>query len=57
MRNTGRRLPSGMRGLPPARLDSSAAQQVRELWWRQRCHEGVELPAERGVIVIRGGRG
>ena len=38
----------------PMRVDE--LPDVRRLWWRQRRHEGVELPAERGVILIRGGK-
>ena len=29
---------------------------VRRVWWHWRRHEGLELPPERGVILIRGGR-
>ena len=29
-------------------------QGIRDLWWRQRRHEGVKLPAERGVILFEG---
>lgn len=31
-------------------------QGVRDLWWRQRRHEGLGLPPERGVILIAGGK-
>jgi hypothetical protein len=29
---------------------------VRRVWWHWRRHEGLKLPPERGVILIRGGR-
>ncbi len=38
-------------GIPPG----PALTEVRCLWWRQR-RQGLRLPAERGVIVIEGGR-
>jgi hypothetical protein len=56
MRNTGRRVPAGMRVSGPVRLGNIVQQQVLELWWRQRRHHGVDLPAERGVVAIEGGR-
>ena len=39
-----------------ARLDHLVEAEVRALWWRMRRHHGVELPPERGTIVIPGGR-
>ena len=33
-----------------------ALGHARPIWWRLRRHEGVELPAERDVILIAGGR-
>jgi hypothetical protein len=30
-------------------------QACRALWWRLLC-QGLRLPAERGVIIVRGGR-
>ena len=29
---------------------------VRRVWWRQRRHEGIALPPERGVILLPGGK-
>ena len=29
---------------------------VRRLWWHWRRHEGVNLPAEKNVIVVEGGK-
>ena len=37
------------------RLDDQVRAEVRALWWRMR-RRGVDLPAERGVIVVDGGR-
>ena len=49
-------------GVPPpfapstfARIDDIASAEVRRLYWRLRA-QGVELPAERGMILIDGGR-
>ena len=50
------RVPASIGISPPVRLDDLVQQQVRELWWRQRRHEGVDLPPEPGVIVFNGGR-
>ena len=40
---------------PHFELPSSDRSLVRSLFWAMR-REGVTLPAQRGVIVIRGGR-
>ena len=37
-------------------LDEATLAVLRRTWWRLRRHYGVRLPAERGVIVINGGR-
>ena len=39
-----------------ARLDDIIRAEVRALWWRMRRQHGVELPAERGIILLQGGR-
>ena len=36
-------------------LDNQTQTDLRHMWWRLR-RRGVRLPAERGVIVIDGGR-
>jgi hypothetical protein len=42
--------------LVPRPMRPDELPDVRRLWWRQRRHKGMELPAERGLIVIKGGR-
>ncbi len=52
MRNVGRRVPTGLLVPPDIRPDE--LPDVRLVWWRQRRHEGVELPPQEGVISIPG---
>ena len=42
--------------LIPRKMRPDELPVVRRLWWRWRRHEGVELPAESDIIIIRGGR-
>ena len=37
-------------------LDGATLIEVRRIWWTHRRRFGVRLPAQRGVIVIDGGR-
>ena len=46
---------AGADTFPFVRLDDVVRPVVRDLWWRQ-LRLGNRLPAERGVIVIDGGR-
>ena len=41
--------------LIPRRIRPDEIRHVRQAWWNQAA-EGYRLPAERGVIVINGGR-
>jgi hypothetical protein len=54
MRNVGHRVPAGL--LIPRPMHPNELRDVRWVWWHQLRHEGVELPPERGVILIEGGR-
>ena len=36
-------------------LSDAIARSLRTIWWQQRRH-GNTLPAQRGIIVIEGGR-
>ena len=37
-------------------LDSATLTEVRRIWWNHRRRYGVRLPAQRGVIMIQGGK-
>jgi len=37
-------------------LDDLTKAELRTVWWRQRRLLDTKLPAERGIIVIEGGR-
>ncbi len=54
MRNVGHRVPAGL--LVPREMRPDELPDIRRLWWRQRRHDGVELPSERGVILFEGGK-
>ena len=37
-------------------IDGATLIEVRRIWWTHRQRFGVRLPAQRGVIVIDGGK-
>ena len=42
--------------LIPRPMHPNVLRDVRWVWWHWRRYEGVELPPERGIILIKGGR-
>ncbi len=42
--------------LIPRKMRPEELPDIRRVWWRWRRREGVELPPQEGVILIRGGQ-